>query len=119
MRQILYLAILIVAAKLFGKLMHRIHQPTIIENVLAGVIVCPVGIISKRKIEKFDKKTHDAIILANTMFKKFHTASPDEHLYSVIQKMISHPFDIIPIIDPKNENLVGIVTNQSYNEFIN
>jgi len=47
------------------------------------------------------------------MNKKFHTASPDEYLYSVIQKMNSHHFDIIPVIDPKNENLVGIVTNRS------
>jgi len=38
---ILYLAILIVAAKLFGELMHRINQPTIIGNVLAGIIVGP------------------------------------------------------------------------------
>ncbi|MFB5623171.1 MAG: cation:proton antiporter [Nitrosarchaeum sp.] len=38
---ILYLAVLIIAAKLFGEFMHRINQPTIIGNVLAGVIVGP------------------------------------------------------------------------------
>ena len=38
---ILYLAVLILAAKLFGEALHRIHQPTIIGNVLAGIIVGP------------------------------------------------------------------------------
>jgi len=73
----------------------------------------PVGMVSKHEIGKFDKKTHDSITIADVMNKKFHIASPDEYLYSVIQKMNSHHFDIIPIIDPKNENLVGIVTNHS------
>jgi Kef-type K+ transport system membrane component KefB len=37
----MYLGILIIAAKLLGELMHRIGQPTIIGNVLAGIIVGP------------------------------------------------------------------------------
>lgn len=38
---ILYIAVLILAAKLFGEILHRINQPTIIGNVLAGIIVGP------------------------------------------------------------------------------
>jgi len=38
---ILYLSILVIGAKIFGELFHRIKQPTIIGNVLAGVILGP------------------------------------------------------------------------------
>jgi CBS domain. len=44
------------------------------------------------------------------MYKKFHTAQPDDYLYSVIQKMNLHPFDMIPITDPNdNGKIIGIV----------
>jgi len=71
-----------------------------------------VGLVSKREINKFHKKTFDEITIGDVMFQKFHTVSPDEYLYSVIQKMNSHPFDIIPVVDPINENVLGIVTTQ-------
>lgn len=38
---ILYLAVLVLAARLGGELLHRIKQPTILGNVLAGIIVGP------------------------------------------------------------------------------
>ena len=38
---ILYLAVLVLVAKIFGEIFHRINQPTIIGNVLAGIIVGP------------------------------------------------------------------------------
>ncbi len=38
---ILFLAVLVLAAKLFGELMHRINQPTILGNVIAGIVVGP------------------------------------------------------------------------------
>ncbi|MFB5622041.1 MAG: cation:proton antiporter, partial [Candidatus Nitrosomaritimum yanchengensis] len=38
---ILYIAVLVLSAKLFGEILHRIKQPTIIGNVLAGIIVGP------------------------------------------------------------------------------
>ena len=38
---ILYLSILVIGAKIAGELFHRINQPTIIGNVLAGVILGP------------------------------------------------------------------------------
>lgn len=71
-----------------------------------------VGLVSKREISRYHKKTFDEITVGDVMFQKFHTVSPDEYLYSVIQKMNSHPFDIIPVVDPANENVLGIVTTQ-------
>lgn len=38
---ILYLAVLVLAAKIGGELLRRINQPTIIGNVLAGIVVGP------------------------------------------------------------------------------
>ena len=53
------------------------------------------------------------------MYTKFHTAQPDEYLYSVIQKMNSHPFDIIPITDSENNGKVmGIITNEGIMELL-
>jgi len=78
-----------------------------------------VGIISKRQIEKTHKKTLDLIIISDIMYTKFHTAQPDEYLYSVIQKMNSHPFDIIPIMDPENNGkVIGIITNEGIMELL-
>lgn len=72
-----------------------------------------VGLVSKREINRYHKKTFDAITIDDVMYKKVYTVSPDEYLYSVIQKMNSHPFDIIPVVDPVNEHVIGIVTTQS------
>jgi predicted transcriptional regulator len=78
-----------------------------------------VGMISKREIEKADKKTRDLIIISDIMYTKFHTAQQDEYLYSVIQKMNSHPFDIIPIIDQENNGkVIGIITNEGIMELL-
>jgi len=56
---------------------------------------------------------HDVTKISDAMYKKFHTAFPQDYLFSVIQKMNSHPFDIIPIVNPKEGNVIGIVTNQT------
>ena len=45
-----------------------------------------VGMISKNEINRFHKKTRDSTTVADVMYKKFHTALPDEYLFSVIQK---------------------------------
>jgi len=72
-----------------------------------------VGIVSKREIDKFHKKTRDITTIADVMYKKFHTVLPEDYLFTVIQKMNSHPFDIIPVIDPsKDGKVIGIVTNE-------
>jgi CBS domain-containing protein len=76
-----------------------------------------VGIITKREIKKAHKKTRDLVTIADIMHEKFNTALPDDYLYSVIQKMNSHPFDMIPITDPTdNGKVIGIVTNEGIME---
>jgi CBS domain-containing protein len=48
------------------------------------------------------------------MHRKFHTTLPDDYLFTVIQKMNSHPFDMIPIVDPKNtKKVIGVVTSEA------
>ena len=73
-----------------------------------------VGIVSKKEIDKSHKKTRDTTTIADVMYKKFHTTFPDEYLFIVIQKMNSHPFDMIPIVDPNDSRKVmGIVTGEA------
>jgi CBS domain-containing protein len=78
-----------------------------------------VGLVSKHEIEKAHKKTRNLITISDVMYKKFHTAQPDDYLYSVIQKMNLHPFDMIPITDPNNNGkIIGIVTNNGIMELL-
>jgi len=71
-----------------------------------------VGIVSKHEIEKSHKNTHDVTTIGDIMYKKLLTVLPSEYLYSVIQKMNSYPFDLIPVVDPKDQKkVIGIVSN--------
>jgi len=73
-----------------------------------------VGLISKREINNSHKKTRDLTKVSDVMYKKFHTTLPDEYLFTVIQKMNSHPFDLIPVIDPNNDGkVIGIITDEA------
>ena len=73
-----------------------------------------LGIVSKKEINKSNKKTWDITTIADVMNRKFHTTLPDDYLFTVIQKMNSHPFDMIPVVDPKNtRKIIGIVTAEA------
>jgi len=72
-----------------------------------------VGIISKREIKRFNKNEFNKVKVSDAMYKKFHTIFPSDYLFSVIQKLNLHHFDIIPVIDPLNGSLIGIVNIQS------
>jgi len=72
-----------------------------------------VGIISKREIKRFNKNEFNKVKVSDAMYKKFHTIFPSDYLSSVIQKLNLHHFDIIPVIDPLNGSLIGIVNIQS------
>lgn len=73
-----------------------------------------VGIISKKEIDKSHKKTRDITTVGDVMYTKFHTTLPDDYLFTVIQKMNSHPFDMIPIVDPDDaRKVIGIVTAEA------
>jgi len=51
---ILFLAVLIIAAKLLGAFFHRINQPEIIGNVLAGIIVGPAMFALVQPIDEIE-----------------------------------------------------------------
>ena len=73
-----------------------------------------VGLISKREINNSHKKTRDLTKVGDVMYKKFHTTLPDDYLFTVIQKMNSHPFNMIPVIDPNNDGkIIGIITDEA------
>lgn len=69
-----------------------------------------VGLVSKKDIDKTDKKMRDIIQVEHIMHKKFQTAIPQEFLFSAIQKLNSNPVDLIPVLDPINLEPVGTVT---------
>jgi predicted transcriptional regulator len=72
-----------------------------------------LGIISKKEITKSHKKTQEQTTVADVMYRKFHTTLPDDYLFTVIQKMNSHPFDMIPVVDPNDSRkVVGVVTSE-------
>ncbi len=73
-----------------------------------------VGIVSKKEIDKARKKTQESTTIGDIMYRKIHTTLPDDYLFTVIQKMNSHPFDMIPVVDPNNpRKVVGIVTGEA------
>ena len=73
-----------------------------------------VGLVSKREVDKSQKNTRDLTTIGDIMYKKFHTTLPDHYLFTVIQKMNSHPFDMIPVMDPENpDKVLGIVTSEA------
>ena len=73
-----------------------------------------IGIVSKKELDKSHKNTRDITTIVDVMYRKFHTTLPDDYLYTVIQKMNSHPFDLIPVVDPKNTSkVIGIVTSEA------
>mgnify|MGYP000182039722 CR=1 FL=1 len=73
-----------------------------------------IGIVSKKEMDKSHKKTRDITTIADVMSRKFHTTLPDDYLFTVIQKMNSHPFDMIPVVDPKDTGkVIGIVTSEA------
>jgi len=70
-----------------------------------------VGLVSKKYLSTHHKK--NARVLSDVMQKKFPTVIPQDFAFSVIQKMNSYPFDMIPVMSPDYESVVGVVTNES------
>ena len=78
-----------------------------------------LGLVSKNELKKIPKDSQKNITMGEICFQKFHYVFPDEFLYTVIQKMNSHPFDSIPVISRTVEqNVVGIVTSEKIMELI-
>ncbi len=78
-----------------------------------------LGLVSKNELKKISKDSQKNITMGQICFKKFHFVFPDEFLYTVIQKMNSHPFDSIPVISRTVEqNVIGIVTSEKIMELL-
>ena len=73
-----------------------------------------VGLVSQKEIKKIHKKNHNVIKIKDIMYKKYHTVTSTEQIFTVIQKMNSHPFDVIPVIDDTNsKKIMGVVTGDN------
>lgn len=51
---ILYIAVLVLASKAFGEILRRVNQPTIIGNVLAGIVVGPAILFIVQPIDEIE-----------------------------------------------------------------
>ena len=86
------------------------------DQVKKPFLVCEgddlIGIVSLKDFERINKKTRSEIKVSDVMHKKFYTVIPDEYLFSVIQKMNMHPFDVIPVVSPTPDaKIIGLVTS--------
>jgi len=71
-----------------------------------------VGMMSKNYLKSHHKK--NASVLSDVMYKKIPAVIPQDFVFSVIQKMNSYPFDLIPVMSPDHESqVIGVVTNES------
>jgi len=78
-----------------------------------------LGLVSQKEIKRIHKKNHEKISIGDIMYKKYHTVVPNEQIFTVIQKMNSHPFDAIPVIDDTDsKKILGIVTGENIMELL-
>jgi len=78
-----------------------------------------LGLVSQKEIKRIHKKNHEKITIGDIMYKKYHTVVPNEQIFTVIQKMNSHPFDAIPVIDDvDSKKILGIVTGENIMELL-
>lgn len=71
-----------------------------------------VGLVSKKDIEKVNKKHRDVVQVKNIMHKKFQTVIPQEFLFSAIQKLNENPVHIVPVINPIDSKLIGSIATE-------
>lgn len=77
-----------------------------------------VGLVSKNELQHANKRSHGKDIVKNIMHKKFKTAIPQEPLFSAIQKLNSNPANIVPVMEPLESKLVGVVTQEKILELL-
>jgi CBS domain-containing protein len=78
-----------------------------------------VGLISQKEIKRIHKKNHEIIKVGDIMYKKYHTVTPDEQIFTVIQKMNSHPFNAIPVTDKiDSKKVLGVVSGENIMELL-
>jgi len=73
-----------------------------------------VGLVSQKEIKRIHKKTHNVVTIGDIMYKRYHTVTLNEQIFTIIQKMNSHPFDVIPVVDNiDSKKILGIVTGDN------
>ena len=78
-----------------------------------------VGLVSQKEIKRIHKKNHEIVTVGDIMNKKYHTVTPNEQIFTVIQKMNSHPFDAIPVIDiVDSKKILGIISGENIMELL-
>ncbi len=66
-----------------------------------------VGIVSYKEIKKLDKTLWKTATVGQVMNHHVEQVSPDEYLFSVVQKINSQHFDLVPVVD--DLKVVGVI----------
>lgn len=70
-----------------------------------------LGAVSIREINKVPQKTWKTTSLESIMDRDITVANADEDLFSVIEKMNLHNYDLIPVVDTSDvRKVVGVIT---------
>jgi Mg/Co/Ni transporter MgtE len=73
-----------------------------------------VGLISKNEVKKMSKDSQKSLTLGDVAFKKFNYIFSNDYLFTVIEKMNAHSFDVIPVISQTpGQSVIGVVTAQN------
>jgi Kef-type K+ transport system membrane component KefB len=78
-----------------------------------------VGLVSQKEIKRIHKKYYDKTTLGDIMYERYHTVTPNEQIFTIIQKLNSHPFDVIPVVDNiDSKKILGLVTGDNIMELL-
>lgn len=70
-----------------------------------------LGLVSIKEIKRVSQKKWDVITLYKIMNQEITFADPDEELFSVLEKMNLHHYDLIPVRDVTDKKkVVGVIT---------
>ena len=109
---ILYIGVLIVSAKLFGELLHRINQPTILGYVIAGIVVGPALFALVQPIDEIE------LFVSIGVFFLFFLIGLEEidvpGLFKVLRKRIFAGAAIAFLVPFGAASLFGIATDMEF-----
>lgn len=76
-----------------------------------------VGAITKKEIEKLHKSMWDQLKVGKIAHPRINIVIPEEYLFSVVQKINSQKFDLLPVVAPSEpKKVIGVVNgNQIMN----
>lgn len=68
------------------------------------------GIVSIREINRIPQKQWESVRVENVMNRHIIPALEDEELFSVLEKMNSHHYDLIPVVEQNSRKVKGVIT---------